>query len=409
MTIKVFVVDDDHHKVQQIRNIFEGEGIPATFEHFSSSAAARAKLRTEPCDLLLIDLCLPETAGGKPKVNGGIDFYKVLLADPKARIPSTTSFITAIEPVSTESQDQILDLGLSYSIFSKDSNQWKRVVLGLGKKSSQLAAKNPIISADFAIVTALSTPELDAVLNLPYNWTARQFNDDPTIYHFGQITSRGRTASVVAASAQRKGMAWSSALATKLVMRFKPTVIAMTGICAGVEGKTSLGDVIVADPTWDWGSGKHAENEDGSPVFRLSPVQRSLSSELSGICHQICRSEEFKHRIKMKWKGDTPGGQFSAHVGPMASGASVIANDSTARLILDQNRDLIAIEMEAFAVMASSEFATKPSPKSIAIKSVCDFADRKKGDDWQKYAAYTSAEFANELFVQMIDGLPDKA
>ncbi len=27
----------------------------------------------------------------------------------------------------------------------------------------------------------------------------------------------------------------------------------MLGICAGVKGKTELGDVIVADPSWDWG------------------------------------------------------------------------------------------------------------------------------------------------------------
>jgi nucleoside phosphorylase len=358
--------------------------------------------------LLLIDLCLPDTAGGKPNIEGGIEFYNLLLKDSKAHIPNTTSFITAIEPLSDNSKERILDLGLSYCILSTASEQWKKAVLGLAKRSTQISERNLAIRVDFALVTALGTPELDAVLKLPYGWVSRRFPDDPTTYHFGAITCNGRSASVVAASAQRKGMAWSSALATKMVLRFKPTLIAMTGICAGVEGKTCLGDVIVADPTWDWGSGKHSENEDGSPVFRLSPVQRGLSSELSGICYEICRSDEFKQRVKSNWKFKTPEGQFSAHVGPMASGASVIANDSTAQLIVAQNRDLIAIEMEAFAVMAASEYAITPSPKSIAIKSVCDFADRKKGDDWQEYAAYTSAEFANELFLQMIDRLPEQ-
>lgn len=33
----------------------------------------------------------------------------------------------------------------------------------------------------------------------------------------------------------------------------------------------------------------------------------------------------------------------------------------------------------------------------ICLKSISDFADEKKGDEYQKYAAYTSAEFARYL------------
>jgi nucleoside phosphorylase len=82
----------------------------------------------------------------------------------------------------------------------------------------------------------------------------------------------------------------------------------------------------------------------------------------------------------------------------MASGASVISDDQESRNIVLQHRDLLAIEMEAYAVMAASEYSIFPAPRALAIKSVCDFADQHKNDNWQKYAAYTSAAFADQLF-----------
>jgi nucleoside phosphorylase len=193
-------------------------------------------------------------------------------------------------------------------------------------------------------------------------------------------------------------MAASAALATKLILKFKPSLLAMTGICAGVRDKTNLGDVIVGDPTWDWGSGKHAENENGSSVFRLSPKQSDLNVGLAVICDEISRSAEFKRRIRADWSRELPAGEFRCHVGPMASGASVIANASLAEEIALQNRDLIGIEMEAFAVMVASEYAVSYQVLTLAIKSVCDYADKEKQDGWQPYAAYTSSRFADELF-----------
>jgi len=82
----------------------------------------------------------------------------------------------------------------------------------------------------------------------------------------------------------------------------------------------------------------------------------------------------------------------------MASGASVVAAREFAASIAGQHKDLLAIEMEGYAVMAAAECATAPAPIAIVIKSVCDFADAKKTDDWQAYAAYTSAAFADRLF-----------
>lgn len=54
------------------------------------------------------------------------------------------------------------------------------------------------------------------------------------------------------------GMPAAASLAMKMIMTFRPAFVGMVGVAAGVKGRTNFGDVIAADPTWDYGSGKHA-------------------------------------------------------------------------------------------------------------------------------------------------------
>jgi nucleoside phosphorylase len=190
----------------------------------------------------------------------------------------------------------------------------------------------------------------------------------------------------------------SAAIATKLAIMYQPKYLVMLGICAGIQGKCNLGDVIVADPTWDWGSGKRGVDVNGSPVFQAAPYQMQLNNGISQLASDLANDQSVLGNIRGGWSEATPNGVLKIHVGPMASGASVISDDETARSIATQNRELIAIEMEAFAVMAAVEYVANPKPTAVIIKSVCDYADANKNDDWQKYASYTSAAFAHQLF-----------
>lgn len=71
--------------------------------------------------------------------------------------------------------------------------------------------------------------------------------------------------------------------------------------------------------------------------------------------------------------------------------------------ILKQNRNLLGIEMEAYGVLYAATHATKPRPKVFVAKSVCDFADEQKNDQYQDYAAYTSAKFIYQLALNYLD------
>lgn len=50
--------------------------------------------------------------------------------------------------------------------------------------------------------------------------------------------------------------------------------------------------------------------------------------------------------------------------------------------------------------MHAANLASAPSPKVLVVKAVSDFADSRKNDLWQKYAAFTSARFVFEFFTK---------
>lgn len=399
--MRLLIVDDSHEKVEKISKAVSASMVHTEITHETNAAAARRRLNTEIFDLLLIDLQLPEVAGAIPNRSGGINFFDILVKDTKSLLPIEILFITSEEGLITEGQEEVLKRGGTLCAISNINVTWMAALIGRITLASNRAHRR-VEGSDIALITALGS-ELDAVLNLDYSWSSFRIPGDPTLYHRGAFETAQGLRHVVAASALRKGMAASAALATKLVLKFSPKILAMTGICAGVRVKTNLGDVIVGAPTWDWGSGKNAENDDGSKVFRLSPKQSDLNNELATLCYEIGIDSQFKKRVRANWTEGFPAGNFNCHVGPMASGASVIASESTAGEIVKQNRDLLGIEMEAFAVMVATEYATSVPTLGIAIKSVCDYADREKEDGWQSFAAYTSTIFADELFKRYFE------
>ncbi len=48
--------------------------------------------------------------------------------------------------------------------------------------------------------------------------------------------------------------------------------------------------------------------------------------------------------------------------------------------------------MEIYGLYAAAREAAEPRPLTFAMKAVSDLADSKKADDFQAYAAYTSAQ-----------------
>ena len=56
------------------------------------------------------------------------------------------------------------------------------------------------------------------------------------------------------------------------------------------------------------------------------------------------------------------------------------------------------LDMESYGVFYAARHAAGLKPEPIVLKSVCDFADEGKNYIYQKFAAFTSSEFARLLY-----------
>lgn len=59
--------------------------------------------------------------------------------------------------------------------------------------------------------------------------------------------------------------------------------------------------------------------------------------------------------------------------------------------------------MESYGVCFASRAISAETVKHIIIKSVSDKADKAKNDGYQKYASFTSAQFAKYLIENILD------
>ncbi|HRI71046.1 MAG TPA: hypothetical protein PK156_42735, partial [Polyangium sp.] len=257
-------------------------------------------------------------------------------------------------------------------------------------------------SFDIAIICALHVPELEhARWVVDDDWAKFRKDGDPTMYEQTIFTTKaGNQLRVVAAAASQMGMPASAVLATKMIFHFRPKLVAMVGIAAGVEGDgRDFGDILVPDCTLDYGAGKIIQKE-GALDFQPDPKPLRIDPQLQKLLEDWQHSRHHElFAIKRRFRSDKPNTDLKMHVGTLASGAAVVAAANRVEQVREHWRKLIGIEMEAYGVHLACHEAVGTRPMFLCMKSVCDFANGKKNDDWQQYAAHTSAQLCYQFLI----------
>lgn len=241
---------------------------------------------------------------------------------------------------------------------------------------------------DVAIITAVKI-ETESVKRLYESWSEIKLDDDSQLYYETSFEKDGVKRRVLTAQQTEMGMTAASHLASKIVNTFRPRYLIMTGIAAGIGTDQIYGDVIVPDVIWNYSAGKFvsAEIADitfGDVGFLPRPVALELDKDILKIIEDL--------------KTD-PDNEFHLHIGPMACGNSVVANrDVVDRQIHSLFPKTTGLDMESYSIFYVALHSSEPKPKAIVIKSICDYADSQKSDQYQKFAAYTSSQFAKFLY-----------
>lgn len=394
--LNILIVDDNYDKIQQLQSIIKRENIQ--LDCVLSSQDAKSKLIKKKYDILLLDIQIPNELGEPINPKGGIELLQWIAIYPNCLQPKRIIGLTSHDSTKDEYEQLFISKGHHLLKTTIGDESWLQTIISTCEYLEKQAEE--VLKFDVGIITAMSHNELKAILNLPVTWSEFSLKDDPSTYHKGEINTSVGNKSIVISHSPRMGLSAAAALTAKMCVKFSPKYMIMAGIAAGIRKKVNLGDILVADPCWDWGNGKLTE-ENGLPLFQAAPHQENLPMNIRSKIQKIRDNELYVNEIRKGWQGNSQK-ELSVKLGPIASGAVVLEDPQTAINITSQHRETIGIEMEAYGVMAATSISSTQS-KAIIIKSVCDFADPEKNDNWQEYACYTSAQFVyhfikNDLF-----------
>lgn len=250
---------------------------------------------------------------------------------------------------------------------------------------------------DIAFVCALEHPEFQAVMDAlggPKAWCEVGSAHYAHVYRETQlITNDNKTLKVIGTTSTSMGLTAAAIMTTQLVLQFRPRIVVMVGIAAGTRsGGKEFGDVLVADPSVDYNSGKVVQ-ADGIREFLPDPYPIGLNPRLRSVLQKYHGDHPLFSEIRKRWKGPIPKHSNHLHVGPLGAADQVI-DDATRVLEIQKNwRKLIGVEMETYGVYRAVHEAPDPKPRVVSFKAVCDFA-AEKSDSWQDYAAFVAAQFA---------------
>lgn len=399
----MLLIDDDRDKGSLVVQAALAGGLAEDCLDWAHSAnEAKTKVRETKYDLVILDLALPSWPAGKPEPDGGTNLLVELIERDSYHVPNEVIGLTAYQSLRDEALELFSDHLWSIVIFDRASEYW---AFQIRRKVEHLllAARTPgpLDYRTFACIITAVEIENNAVLRLPWDWAPYEFPADVSLYQKGVVQTKSGPKQVVAGVTPRMGMPASALTAAKMIELFRPQYLLMPGIAAGVTGRCEIGDVVVADPTWDWGSGK-IERRGGKAVLRAAPHQIPLHSALRMKVQKLAKDRMLLTAIRDGWPGSKPTHEISVRVGPVASGAAVLADSGVLSEIEQQHRKLLSVEMESYGAYAAAFEARIPQPLPVSMKAICDFADEKKNDVYQDYAAYTSASILRALVESLV-------
>lgn len=365
------------------------------------TADALKRLREKEYELFIADVIVPVHAGGEKSETNSMDLFQQIDDGEDLYRPLYSVALSESSELSISAQEFFKHRPWGIIKYSDNDDSFRKTIdaiiefIGNGSKSS--------LSCDVFIITALDTPEFTELENAVSQWSEFEPLDECQLVRFINIETNAGVVRVGAGYAQRMGPVASSILTTKAILKLKPKLVLMCGICAGVKADMNFGDVIAAEVSWDWQSGKYTD-EKGEESFEISPHQIDISDLVKAQLSLFKREEAFWNSLNQYSKEHSlPPPKL--YIGPMATGSSVIADTRvTDRMKKNQHRNLTGLDMEVYGVYASV-LSCDRSINFLSLKSVCDKGDKEKNDKYQKYASKISAKVTIEFIKKFAKAL----
>lgn len=400
--MKALILEDDEIKSKWIRSVFEEQGWEAVESRCASDCCK--KLRDDLFDILVMDLMVPWDADFQAEDPPDDRNSKIVLSEiskGECHVPGYVVGITQDKDLWKISQEEFFRRGWMV-IHYQEGVAWKELLkerINYAALSRRSAFSG--YGVDIAVVTVLHDPETVAFLDINEGFTEVAPGAADIPHYRGMIGDN----TVLLFTAPEMGVSATASITTFISERYKPRVIVMCGIAAGIDPSLKLGDVVIAQKVWDYSSGKIVEAKGfinwvvrtffGGPTWSFKPTTNSCDMD-SPLAQWIA---SLRSSIGEGWWYSRSSDAFSLEMGPVACGPWVVGNRVVADWLLQRERKLVALEMEFYGLYYAAKFIGSSRLKVIGIKGISDFADPHKNSNPQArlLAARNSARVLRRL------------
>lgn len=399
MPLDILLLEDDPAKKSKLLALLQEKGLAQRLDLAICTSHAIDLIRDRPrYDLLIADVVVPADLTGHKDESHCIDFFNAIdetIAPEKK--PLYALPISAAQNLNGSAHDFFRGRPWGILPYSENNSDCLSALQCIAewilRDKAQREQSN---QCDVFIITALAYPEYHAVEQLDLNWGPLEPLDRTQLIRYGSLNIGEKTIKIGAAFCSRMGAVAAASLTTKAALKLNPKVIIMAGMCAGIQDKAGIGDVIAADVSWDWQSGKYIDKL-GDEVFESAPHHINIDDELRSNLTIFKRDEAFWNSLGTLAQEHNLS-QPKLVPAPMATGSAVLADERVSeRIRAVQHRNVTGLDMETYGVYAAA-LSTSPDTDFISLKSVCDKGDRQKDDKYQLYASTVSAK-AVEHFI----------
>lgn len=384
--MKILIVEDEDSKYAQIEGAVEElhQGGTLELDRASNFAEAQRLLYSEQYDVVILDLMLPL----RDSDHSAVDVSEEIIETVQASNYCEYAIILALSGFSDVVETQLKrfsDAGILLAGYDEGDlgSSWRpKVARAFG------AAKNRS-AFDFVIVCALEKERK------AYAQTDAVLGDYRSISGLDclEIGIGGRSGVCVALP--RMGLVNASLVTARVIEKFNPKLVAMSGICAGMAGKSEIGTIVVADMCWEYQAGKWSANG-----FKIEHFDSSIDPHLRTSLSQMIAADDQMMEMKLGLIEDKVIFE-KVIMQPMATGSAVIADSSRMEQVAEQHRQVAALDMEMYGVYKASELAN-PRPMFFGAKTVVDVGDARKSDVYQEYGSIISARFVVKSIARVL-------
>lgn len=409
--LRILLIDDDADKMAKYQELlFSIEAInPHLVDIATDIEKAEEFVASNQYDLAILDLYIPIRFGKDPSPDNAVTFLKDLNSDEELLMPYNIVGVTRWKDADPKYREFFDNYLLAYILYDETQDDWKEKLknkISFLLKAEKSVRNQEVYDYDVAIINALAS-ENEKVRTVfgQDGWTVEEIPSDKATSFYTKVVSnsKGEKIRIVTCHALQMASTASAALTTKLLYYFRPKYLLMTGITAAVDRTdANLGDILVATKVWDGASGKIKTNEDGNDIFYPDYHELPLDADIQAIVTRLKDNRQLLNAIEEGYSYNVgkPGTRLSLHLGPVVSVPAVLSSNDQVKIIQTHCRKLLGVEMEGYGVFHAASISAHPRPKyTILVKSVADYADPQKSDDYQDYAMYTSAEFAKYIVL----------